>query len=444
MAKTINEPARNIAIFDEVDVLVVGAGPAGHCAAIAAARSGVGNVALVERYNHLGGMATGGYVIAIPHMSLGETRVIQGLQQEWIDRLEKFPDGVYAPKKEETGLKDPDIIAKYDIYSGLVVAGAVRYGAYVDADILKIVLDQMIEEAKIKTYLHTWGVAAVMDGNRITGVVLESKEGRKAIMAKVVIDCTGDADILAFAGGEYEDARELGLRSSQTASVYRLGGVDNLKFGKWRNANGEEWREVHMPAMQALAGFRFSPFPAPRNDICWVNNWIDKYCCDVKDMTETDMLVRRTLMEAINYMKKLPGMEGAYLLDINPQTGTRGSRRIKGEYYFTNDDLTNAPDQPTAISAVARGGGPDKNKPVEVPYGVMVPVKIESLLVAGRSFSSALDANNAANLIPHCATLGHAAGVAAAVSLNSGASVRSVDITAVQKILKDQGAWLPR
>lgn len=441
MSKMISEPARSIPVFDEVDVLVVGAGPAGHSAAVAAARAGAKNVALMERYNHLGGMATGGYVIAIPCSNVGKDVLMAGIMQEWIDRLEKYPDGVFTPSKDEVGSTDPNVVSKYKPYFAMTRGDAVAYCPYVDPDILKVVMDEMVEEAKIKTYLHSWAVGAITEGDKVTGVIFESKEGRKAILAKIVIDCSGDGDIAAFAGCEYEDDAGMRLRNAQTASVYRLGDVDNLKYSLWRMENPDDARK-HAAEMEKIVGFRISPQISPRNDITWVNNWHLRSCMDVKDLTETDMAVRRTLYDGINYMKaNYPGFEKAYLLDINPQTGTRGSRRIKGDYTFTMEDIQNAPEFPDAIGVFA-SRNPEK-KYVQVPYRVLLPNKLENLIVAGRCYSSTQDANNAANLIPHCAVTGHGAGVAAAVALDSDTTARNVDIAKVQKILKEQGAYLP-
>lgn len=447
MPKTIHEPAREIPVFDEADVLVIGSGPAGHSAAIAAARAGVGKVVLVERYGHLGGMATGGFVILIPHLSFGPTQMIAGLQQEWIDRMERMPFGSIGPNKKDIGSVEPALLKKWAGYWGFVLNENINYGAYLDPDTLKVVLDRMVEEQgkKITTYLHCWGVGAVMDGKAIKGVVIESKEGRKAIMAKVVIDCTGDADVCAFAGGTYEDDRDMNLRSSNMASVYRLGGVDYDAFARWKVPNTKEWYEVHMQNLTKITGFKMSPHAAPHNDQCWINNWIPKYCLDVKDLTETEMSVRRTMFDAMDYLKKnIVGFKDCYLIDIAPQTGTRGSRRIHGDYQLTKADLDNQYEHEDTVGVVPPFNFTVCKTPTELPYRVMVPKAIDNLLVAGRSFSSTREANDWSNLIPHCAMLGQAAGVASAVALDSGTSVRAVDVKKVQRILKGQGAYLPR
>jgi hypothetical protein len=447
MGKQINEPSRQIPVFDEADVLVVGSGPAGHSAAVAAARAGAERVILVERYGYFGGMATGGFVILIPHLSFGPKQVIKGLQQEWIDRMERLPHGSIGPNRKDIGSTDSALLEKWAGYWGFVLNENINYGAYLDPDMLKIVLDQMIDEQgkKITTYLHCWAVGTVMDGDSIKGVIIESKEGRKAIMAKTVIDCTGDADIFALAGGDYDDDRDMNLRSANTASVYRLGGVDYAAFAKWKAANSKEWYETHMQNLSKISGFKMSPHAAPRNDQCWINNWIPKYCLDIKDLTETERGARRTMPAAIDYLKKnVVGFKDAYLLDIAPQTGTRGSRRIHGVYQLTKADLDNQYELEDVISVVAPFNFSVCKTPTEIPYGVMVPRKIENLLVAGRSFSSTREANDWSNLIPHCASLGQAAGIASAIALSSGSTVRNVDVKRVQAALKDQGAYLPR
>jgi len=446
MAKTILEPARELQVFDEADILVIGSGPAGHSAAVAAARAGAKKVVLVERYNHLGGMVTGGFVILIPHLSFGETQVIKGLQQEWIDRMEKLPYGAKGPRQSEIGSTDPELMKRWAGHWGFILNDNINYGSYLDPDNLKVVLDQMVEEQgdAITTYLHTWGVGAIMDGDTIKGVIIESKEGRKVILSKVIIDATGDADIAAFAGCGYDDDRDMNLRSANTAGVYRLGGVDFDTYAAWKSSNSE-WYSIHSPKLKEIVGFTMSPHTAPRNDQCWINNWIPKYCLDVKDLTETDMSVRRTMFQAIDYLRaNIPGFKDAYLLDIAPQTGTRGSRRIHGEYTLTELDLQNTYEHEDTISVVAPFNFKVSQTPTEIPYRVMVPKKIENLLVAGRSFSSNRDGNDWANLVPHCACMGQAAGVAAAVSLTDNTSVRKVDVKKVQKILKKQGAYLPR
>ena len=227
MKEYIHEQAKEIEVFDHCDVLVVGAGPAGTAAAVSAARNGAGKVVLLERYGHLGGMATGGQVLFIPHLSEGKQQMIAGIQQEWLDRLEKMPNGLIGPDRKDIGSTDPALIDKWRKYYGFVCDGWIWYGAYVDPEMLKIAMVNMVEDAGVTVYCHAWGSEALMEGNRVIGVTFQSKEGRKAILAGKVIDCTGDGDIFASAGCAYEKEYSGDDRSYNVSVVFRLGNVDS-------------------------------------------------------------------------------------------------------------------------------------------------------------------------------------------------------------------------
>ncbi len=202
MEKYYLEEERNIEILEEADVLVVGGGSAGSAAAIAAARAGAKTV-LLERYGQLGGMPTGGEVILIPSMSAGKTIMIRGIMLEIMERLTAL-GGVCGPDKSITGSTDSSHMEKWKKYFNMTWNNEVCYGGYVDPDLMKIVLSQMIEEAGVNLYLHSLCCRAITDAGTVRGVCFESKEGRKAVMAKTVIDCSGDGDIFASAGAEFE------------------------------------------------------------------------------------------------------------------------------------------------------------------------------------------------------------------------------------------------
>jgi len=194
--RSITEPAREIPVIAETDVLVIGGGPAGVAAAIAASRAGA-ETYLVERYNHLGGLWTGGLVLPLlsTHAIDKQKRrkkVIHGLGGEMADRLFKLGMAI----NEVNPTIDPE-------------AG-------------KYVLDEMITESGVKMLYHAWGVNVIMDGNNIRGVIIESKSGRQAVLAKVVVDCTGDGDIFHWAGESYNTMNyHIGL-------VHRLGNIDRI------------------------------------------------------------------------------------------------------------------------------------------------------------------------------------------------------------------------
>ena len=446
MKEYIHEQAKEIEVFDRCDVLVVGAGPAGTAAAVSAARNGAGKVVLLERYGHLGGMATGGQVLFIPHLSEGKQQMIAGIQQEWLDRLEKMPNGLIGPDRKDIGSTDPALIDKWRKYYGFVCDGWIWYGAYADPEMLKIAMVNMVEDAGVTVYCHAWGSEAIMEGNRVIGVTFQSKEGRKAILASKVIDCTGDGDIFASAGCAYEKEYSGDDRSYNVSVVFRLGNVDSEEFRNWKYDPNSHYRDK-LAEYKKLFGYRISPFVTPMKDIMWVNNFVEgKDCCSVQDLTDTEMLIRRSLNEGIEWIREnVPGFKNAFLHDTAPQLGTRGSRRLNGTYRLTMDDIAQTIEHEDTIAIIPAHRRMKYKSPIELHYGVMLPADdVENLLTAGRCFSSAHDANDHANLIPHCVALGEAAGAAAALALQSNTTFRNVDVKKVQQMLKKQGVYLPR
>ena len=446
MKEYIHEQAKEIEVFDHCDVVGGGAGPAGTAAAVSAARNGAGKVVLLERYGHLGGMATGGQVLFIPHLSEGKQQMIAGIQQEWLDRLEKMPNGLIGPDRKDIGSTDPALIDKWRKYYGFVCDGWIWYGAYVDPEMLKIAMVNMVEDAGVTVYCHAWGSEALMEGNRVIGVTFQSKEGRKAILAGKVIDCTGDGDIFASAGCAYEKEYSGDDRSYNVSVVFRLGNVDSEEFRNWKYDPNSHYRDK-LAEYKKLFGYRISPFVTPMKDIMWVNNFVEgKDCCNVQDLTDTEMLIRRSLNEGIEWIREnVPGFKNAFLHDTAPQLGTRGSRRLNGTYRLTMDDIAQTIEHEDTIAIIPAHRRMKYKSPIELPYGVMLPADdVEDLLAAGRCFSSAHDANDHANLIPHCVALGEAAGAAAALALQSNTTFRNVDVKKVQQMLKKQGVYLPR
>ena len=442
-SQIIQEEARGIRVVDEADVLVVGGGPAGIGAAIAAARAGASTI-LVERYGHLGGMATGGLVILLPHLSDGSTRQdIMGISQEWIDRLDRV-GGAIHPARSEIGASDPASIEKWRHYFSCVVNDHVRQSVYVDPELLKCVLNDMVEEAGIKLYLHSWGCRAITEGQRVRGLLFESKEGRQAILAKVVIDTTGDGDVMATSGAAFEGGYESESRSAMLAVVFRLGNVSFSEFSAWRDANADAWRSVQ-ERIFALGNFRLAPFPTNRNDVMWVNNWVPgRSCMSVGDLTWTEINVRKAMRGTQQILaREVPGFGQSFILDTASQLGTRGSRRLLGEHQLTLKEVSAA--QPfDDVIAVLPSLRPEGRNGIQIPYRTLVPRDVEGLLVGGRCFSSDAPANNLTNLIPHCVATGQAAGTAAALALEAGVSLRKVDVRKLQRRLEDQGVPLPQ
>ncbi len=442
--KIITEPASEIDVCYEADVVVVGGGPGGHSAAIAAARNGAKTV-LLERYGHLGGMATGGIVIQIPHMSNGgEEAYILGLTQEWLERLDAV-NGALHPLLKECGSTDKNLVKRWQRFFGNVNDGRVVYTAWVDPELLKCVLNDMVEEAGVKLYLHSWGTKALIGQDGLRGAIFESKSGRRAVLGKILIDATGDGDLLSSAGAEFDGALDRSLRSSMIALVFRLGNCDYQKYCDFREAEPDRFTRL-MNELAKVAGTRLLPLPTPRNDVMWFNNWIpDLDCTKVEDLTQVEVMMRKIMRKAHEFMKNnFPTFENSFILDTASQTGTRGARRLKGEYTITGEDIRLGTVHEDTIATIPRYKPREGWSPLlYFPYRALVPEKVDGLLVAGRSFSSDTEANDMVNLIPHCIATGQAAGTAAALAIKNNVNVRKIDYRELRDSLRKQGVPLP-
>ena len=445
------EPAREIEIYDECDILVVGSGAAGHSAAIAAARAGCKNIILMERYGYSGGDVTGGYVIMVPDLSWKNKSFVRGLQEEWFTRLEKIPGAVFAPGLDQIGSSDPALVESWrkihDCVHRLGEPYLVR-AVYFEPNQLKIEMDKMLLEHKdsIRVMYHCWGTRPIMEGDTVKGVIFESKEGRKAVMAKIVIDATGDGDIFSQTGAPFESLADSGCRSSTTALVWRIGGIDWHAHYEWTQRHPEAGA-AFKTALSSIGGFRTSPLPSNQNDVCWINNWhADLDCTKIADMTKTEIETRDCIRDMLKYLKQVSpdGFRNAYLYDIAPQLGTRCSRRLKGEYVMTANDFAFAAKHDDVIAWHSTICQINDCGPVEIPYRALVPQKINGLLCPGRHLSADDVAIDWLNLIPQCVGTGQAAGVAAAVAVADNANVREVNIRKVQDILCEQDVPLPR
>jgi hypothetical protein len=383
-------------------------------------------------------------VLAIPFLSDGKEQLICGIMDEWIDRLRKKPWGAFGPEKSETGSTDKNVLKKY-IHHGIFGFNNVRYGINADPEMLKIVLNEMVRDYGITVYCGCWGCRAITRDNTVEGVIFESKAGRQAIMAKVVIDCTGDGDIFASAGAEYEISSLSTSRTANTALVFRIGGVSYDEYAKVFAVPNDD-PHSSLKSLKGVcdeAGFQIRPFSSNRDDIIWINNWIPKDCMSIKDLTQTAFIVTEAAEKIINYLKNnYPGMENAYLLDFASQIGTRGSRRLKGVDRFTEDNIAKPTGRHDLIAVVPTLGGEEEYARMEMPYGILVPEKVDGLLAAGRCFSSEERANEAASWIPYCVALGQAAGTAAALAVEDNVQPRNVEIKKLQKTLKNQGVYL--
>ncbi len=442
--KTIKEAARETKVCRTADVVVVGGGPGGIGAAVSAARNGADTV-LIERYEHLGGMGTGGLVTIIPSMTdVNGNQVIAGITQEWIERLNKR-DGADYPKKEHWGSTDKKLVEYYKNRSPFYATGnRVGYSAHIDAEISKCLFQDMMEEAGIKTYLHSWGTEPIMEGNKARGVIFESKSGRQAVLAKVVIDSTGDGDLLPYAGADFETHIERTMRMSNLSFSYWIDNVDLKKYEAYKKANTKELAEKmkEVRKLGGTPGFLTSNLKNQENVVWCFPRYANTCQYDVEELTRVEFQGRKEMLITHDFYKAhVPGFENSFIVLSNSQLGTRGGRRVVGEYVVTKKDMkAKEPFEDTI--AIFPNMAPT-NPLMYMPYRSLIPRNVDSLLVACRAFSSDAVINDSFNLIHHCVSLGQAAGAAAALAINSGVDVRKVDVKALQATLKKQGVILP-
>jgi hypothetical protein len=420
-SRSVFEPSRETPVLAEAEVVVVGGGPAGAAAAIAAAREGAETI-LIERYGSLGGMATGGLVLMI-------NQYPPGLCCEILDRLRGLG-----------GVRDLNTTAE---------PGPMRQSHMVDPEILKCLLNDMALEAGVTPVLHCWSTAAICGDRKVTGVITESKSGRTAVLGRVVIDATGDGDIFASAGADHESEADPNLRSSQLAMVFRIGGVNYDAFVKFRVDDPEGWQKLR-EELHAVAGFRVGPVAANRDDLFWINSFITgRSPINVKDLTAVETQVRHAMIPVHELLKKqAPGFWDSYLYDSASQIGTRGSRRLRGRYVLTKDDAFSHRtfDDTVAVfpQGVPLGLTPEEMpRSVGLPYRCLVPKDVDGLLTAGRCFSSDATANTMFNVIPHCISMGQAAGMAAAIAVKLDLSPGDVPYPVLKDRLAAQGVPLP-
>ena len=453
---TLTEAERKVQVIRETDVIVVGGGPGGVAAAVSAARAGAGTI-LLERYGHLGGMATGGLVNIIPNLGdIYGKQHIGGFCQEIIDRL-AVRGGACFPEKEYWGKPEPSVVNTY--LDANMMHFYVRknqngeyitlYTAVVDPEIGKDELNKMVLESGAEILLHTWVTEPIMDGNTVKGVVVETKSGRMALLGKVVIDSTGDGDLLPATGVETTDYMIAGSRIAQFGFVYWVCNVDLKKYDDFKKSEPEKLTEINKRIIDLGGSAFFSKGLLKQHEgVVWIHRLIGSLNqIDPEEMTYIDVTTRSASIHSWELMRQLmPGFENSFVMLTSPQLGTSGGRRIIGEYYLTAKDMdTDTPfDDTIAIFADNDRGDLSLQYPrTFVPYRSLIPKGIEGMLVACRAFSADHDFSEFFNLIPHCMCFGQAAGAAAAIAIQDGVSVRDVDYSKLKSELLKHGAILP-
>lgn len=433
------EQGRPIPVYHQCDVLVVGGGPSGTAAAAAAAKAGA-DVTLLERYNHLGGLSTGGLVIWIDRMSDWEGQlVIRGFASELFDRLP--PESFAGPGREEWGSTDQSK-ASYWSQRTASYHGVVTWSPTIDPERLKLLSQQIVLERGVKLVYHTWVAMPIVENGSVKGVVFESKEGRMAIMAKVVIDATGDGDLFGRAGAEYEnDIEEADVHHSMN-TAFLLAGVDMDRWIEFKAGRPEEFSKF-MAKGREVCGLFERPFVSWRNDVAlFMGPRQTGYSAlDVDDLTTVEIRSHRAMEQHLNYYREhAPGFEKSFMMLSAPQIGVRHTRRLKGVGAVLRSQWSDgiALFDEVGVSPAVSPKFPN----ISIPYSALVPAQLDGLLACGRHISCDKNSHGFMREIPQCWITGQAAGVAAALAVAANVKPRDVDIDALQTGLLEQGVYL--
>ena len=426
----IEESEGTARIVARSDVVVVGGGPAGFAAAMAARREGA-SVTLVERYPYLGGLASGGMVLVLDDMHNGDEVTVTGVCMEMIERMAKVGAAVFPPPEDRR--------QGWDVYKKWARWGAFDFRAQTkpqpivmaaafDPDGSKRVSNEMVAEAGVDVRLHSWFSKAIVRDGRIRGVICETKAGREAIMGEVVIDTTGDLDVAAAAGAKFNEGKYI------VTTVFRLGGVDTEAAERFREEDPETYAKVDRQAKRVMGGsWDFWWLKTPLPGIVWCNcpHMTGFDALKVEDLTRADFEGRKRLYALLDFVRaNMPGFEKAFVVDVAPQLGVRTTRLLEGEYVVTKDDVN---DRVWFHDTVARG------RDYYTPYRSMLPKEVDRLIVAGRHYSATESAQKMSREIPPCMSMGQSAGVAAALAASGGISPRRVDVSAIRAKVRAQG-----
>lgn len=436
---SVAEPAREVPVYHECDVLVVGGGPAGTAAALAAARTGA-DVVVMERYNHLGGLSTGGVVIWIDRMTdWSGNLVIRGFAEEVLDRL---PDeGKAGPDRTLWGRRD-DALAKYWRLRTSAFHGIVTWAPTIDPERLKLTSQEMLIEAGVRIVYHSWAAVPVLQDGAVTGVIFESKEGRQALMAKVVVDCTGDGDVFARAGAGFETDIEEGDVHHSMNTGFMLGGVDMQTWLDFRLNDEAGFSQINQLGRERL-GFFQAPYVSWRDDIALFlgPRQSGLSALNVDDITEVEIRSHRFMQAHCEFFRQhAPGFKDAYMLLSAPQLGVRHTRRLGGMGRIERGQWSSGQALPDEVG-VSPSMSP-KFPVISVPYSALVPVRLNGLLAAGRHISCDANSHGFMREIPQCWLTGHAAGAAAGIAANRALQPRDIDIAELQATLRKQGVHL--
>ena len=445
-ARTLTEPARATPVFGEYDVVIVGGGPAGIAAAAAAARAGQRTL-LIERYGFLGGMGTAAGVTNFCglHANVHGTikQVVHGIADDLLARMEQLG-----------GLSQPH----------LLFGGKIAAQAY-DNTALKIAADEVVLASGAELLFHAQVVGVLMDApERIGAVLIETKSGRAAVVGRIYIDCSGDGDLSFHAGVPFEKGTS-GHDMMYPSTMFRVNGVDPARAG-------DAWNHFGRLMEEAERGGRRFPRKTPiirpqKNPVEWRANVtqlsnpdgspVDG--TDARQLSRGEVEGRRQIVDFFQFLREsAPGFDQSYILEIAPQVGIRETRRIVGEYQLTEGDVLQCV---SFVDTIGVNGWPIEEHVAgnivfkwqdtpaargfnHLPYRMLLPLRVNNLLVAGRCGSMTHMGQSAARVTGGCLVMGQAAGTAAALAIESSSVPREVEPATLQQRLEAAGAYLGR
>jgi hypothetical protein len=443
--KFVTEPARQVPVAAKVDVLVAGGGPAGVGAALAAATEGAKTL-LLERHGMLGGMWTAGLLNPLfdPHKGWIVDRLIEALRNR----------GVWVRK------------GSMDVF---------------DVETMKFVLERLTADAGADFWLHCPVTEPIVEGNRVRGVIVESKSGREAVLAKTVIDCTGDGDVAARAGVPFELGRPRDGLCQPMTLMFEICGFDGFRDVPAERVKVHEFmRDLRAAAQEHACDVTFpygpqrsgTPFliatPGKAVAVIQATHVYKIDPTDARQVSRATVEARRQVHEIfLPIMRRIPGLENIRLAQTAPQIGIREGRRIEGRYRLDLDDLLAARRFDDAVTStgfhldvheIDPDNPKDKKLPTlpdgmtrhtvpqcDIPYRCLIPEKMDGLLMAGRCISGTHVAHGVYRVTGTCMAMGQAAGLAAAIAAANAVPPAGVDGKELHRTLVDRGTrFLPR
>lgn len=428
MRQKVMEERRVIPVTDEVDVLVIGSGPAGFSAAVTAAREGM-NTMLIEQAGDVGGIAT------------------VGLMSHWTGNTE---GGIYEEiLQRSSDTKNTDRESK----------------KIINPERLKTVMLEMLAECGVKLKLYTFASDPIMEDGKIKGVILQNKTGRTAVEAKIVIDASGDGDIAEKAGVPYTKGREGDGKMQPVSIMFKVAGVD-MERGVFPSGFEEDFTMPYGSLQEK--GKEILPSPAghvllykstlPGVVTCNMTNCTDIDGTKTEDLTKATYLCRKQMDAIVEFLREyVPGFEECYLISSASLIGVRETRHFAGEYTLNEEDILEARVFDDWVVTKAHfnfdihnltGSGLDADgaqqkfpqvKGYTIPYRCFVPLKVENLYLAGRNISGTHKAHSNYRVMPICANMGLAVGVAAALCVKEDTTPRMLSAELIQKRLMELG-----